>query len=157
LTLANAAPDTIQYVECHATGTTAGDPLEIEGLTRAFQTPTKRTQFFAVWSVKTNICPPEEASGLSRLIKNAPRLYHGFIPPSLNVRALNPEIPFASSPFYVNTTLRKWLSDSVPRRAGVNSLGIGGTNAFAVLEEAPSWSSPPTSNDRPLHLLALSA
>jgi acyl transferase domain-containing protein len=157
LTFANAAPDTIHYVECHATGTTAGDPLEIEALTRAFQTQTSRTQFCAVGSVKGNIGHPEQAAGLAGLIKTALCLYHGFIPPSLNVRAPNPEIPFASSPFYVNTTLRKWLSDRVPRRAGVNSLGIGGTNAFAVLEEAPGWSSPLTSNDRPLHLFALSA
>ena len=85
-------------------------------------------------------------------------LHHRQIPPSINYQAPNPRIDFAASPFYVNTELRDFPRGDTPRRAGVNSLGIGGTNAFAVLEEAPPPSQPDTrSADAHPHLVTLSA
>ena len=59
------------------------------------------------------------------------------IPPSLNFESPNPQIDFANSPFFVNNTLRPWNVNAGPRRAGVSSFGIGGTNAHAIVEEAP--------------------
>ena len=70
-------------------------------------------------------------------IKAALVLHHKRIPPSINYQTPNPAIDFASSPFYVNTKLQDFPIGAEPRRVGLNSLGIGGTNAFAVLEEAP--------------------
>ncbi|HET7911379.1 MAG TPA: SDR family NAD(P)-dependent oxidoreductase, partial [Pseudolabrys sp.] len=128
----------VGYVECHATGTIVGDPLEIEALNMAFRKQTKRNQYCAVGSVKANIGHPEQAAGIAGLIKTALVLHHKQIPPSINYEVPNPAIEFASSPFYVNTGLRNFPRADTPRRAALNSLGIGGTNAFAVLEEAPT-------------------
>lgn len=157
LTLADVAPDTLGYVECHAAGTNVGDPLEIQALTRAFRTDTARTGSCAVGSVKTNIGHPEQAAGLAGLIKTALALKHARIPPSLHFATPNPNIDFSKSPFFVNTALREWPLNGHVRRAAVNSLGIGGTNAFAVLEEAPPAPPAPADADRSWHVLTLSA
>ena len=135
---AGVSADSIGYIECHSTGTIVGDPLEIEALTMAFRRDTKRKQYCAVGSVKANIGHPEQAAGIAGLIKTALVLHHKRIPPSINYHRPNPAIDFASSPFYVNAELRDFPGADTPRRAGLNSLGIGGTNTFAVLEEAPS-------------------
>lgn len=137
LKLAGVSADSLGYVECHSTGTSVGDPLEIEALTKAFRSETKRKQYCAVGSVKANIGHPEQAASIAGLIKTALVLYHKQIPPSINYETPNPRIDFASSPFYVNTKLQDFPLSDTPRRAGLNSLGIGGTNTFAVLEEAP--------------------
>ena len=129
--------DSVGYIECHATGTIVGDPLEIEALSMAFRKQTKRNQYCVAGSVKANIGHPEQAAGIAGLIKTALVLHHKQIPPSINYEMPNPAIDFASSPFYVNTKLSDFPAGDTPRRAAVNSLGIGGTNAFAVLEEAP--------------------
>jgi acyl transferase domain-containing protein/surfactin synthase thioesterase subunit/acyl carrier protein len=134
---AGVSADSIGYVECHATGTMVGDPLEVEALTLAFRKETDRKQYCAVGSVKANIGHPEQAAGIAGLIKTALVLHHKKIPPSINYQTPNPAIDFASSPFYVNTQLQDFSRTHTPRRAALNSLGIGGTNAFAVLEEAP--------------------
>src|SRR5262245_7808617 len=158
LALADVSPDTIQYVECHATGTVVGDPLEIQALTRAFKTGTDRTGFCVVGSVKGNIGHPEQAAGLAGLIKTALALRHRRIPATLHLVTPNPNIDFAQSPFYVTTESREWPAVECPRRAAVNSLGIGGTNAFAILEEAPASERPgTTSTDRLGHVFTLSA
>ena len=125
-------------MERHGTGTAVGDPLEIDALTRAFRTGTERTGFCAIGSVKTNIGHLEQTAGLAALIKTALALKNGKIPPSLNFRNPNPKIDFAASPFFVNTSCRDWLQGERPRFAAVNSLGLGGTNAFVVLEEPPA-------------------
>ena len=137
LNLAGVSADSVGYVECHSTGTIVGDPLEIEALTMAFRKETKRKQYCAVGSVKGNIGHPEQAAGIAGLIKTALVLHHKQIPPSINYETPNPAIDFASSPFYVNTKLQDFPLADTPRRAGLNGLGIGGTNTFAVLEEAP--------------------
>jgi acyl transferase domain-containing protein/surfactin synthase thioesterase subunit/acyl carrier protein len=158
IALADVPPETIGYVECHATGTATGDPLEIEALTRAFRGGPERTGYCAVGSVKGNIGHPEQTAGLASLIKAALAVYHGELPPTLNFTSPNPAIGFAGSPFYVNNALRSWTPTSHPRRAGINSLGIGGTNAFVVLEQAPDpVKALPPAHERPAHLFTLSA
>ena len=137
LKVSGVSVDSIGYVECHSTGTAVGDPLEIEALTTAFRKETKRKQYCAIGSVKGNIGHPEQAAGIAGLIKTALVLHHKRIPPSINYETPNPRIDFASSPFYVNTRLLEFPLTDTPRRAGLNGLGIGGTNTFAVLEEAP--------------------
>jgi acyl transferase domain-containing protein len=158
LVLAGVTADRVGYVECHSTGTTVGDPLEIEALTAAFRKDSPRKEYCAIGSVKANIGHAEQASGIAALIKTALILQHKQIPPSINYKKPNPRIDFAGSPFYVNTELRDFPRGNTPRSAGVNSLGIGGTNAFAVLEEAPPSSQPdPRSVDAHPHLVTLSA
>jgi acyl transferase domain-containing protein/surfactin synthase thioesterase subunit len=155
LLMADASPDDIAYVECHGTGTLIGDPLEINALTRAFRTNTERSGFCAIGSVKTNIGHLEQTAGLAGLIKTALALKHGKIPPSLNFQKPNPKIDFAASPFFVNTQCRDWPAGDRPRLAAVNSLGLGGTNAFVVLEEPPAAAERTAESD--LGLFTLSA
>jgi phthiocerol/phenolphthiocerol synthesis type-I polyketide synthase E len=153
--VAEVEPETISYVETHGTGTFLGDPIEISALTQAFREGTKNTQFCAIGSVKSNIGHADAAAGVAGLIKTVLALKHKQIPPSLHFDQPNPQIDFASSPFYVNTKLAAWQPDSGRRRAGVSSFGIGGTNAHVVVEEAPANET--AESARPAHLLLLSA
>ncbi|MBD2166646.1 SDR family NAD(P)-dependent oxidoreductase [Calothrix membranacea FACHB-236] len=136
--LADIEPETISYIEAHGTGTTLGDPIEIAALTKVFRASTDKKGFCAIGSVKTNIGHLDAAAGVTGLIKTALALKYQQILPSLNFEQPNPQIDFDNSPFYVNTQLTQWKSELSPRRAGVSSLGMGGTNAHVVLEEAPS-------------------
>ena len=124
-------------VEAHGTGTSLGDPIEIAALTQRLAASTRRRQYCAIGSLKTNIGHLDAAAGVAGIIKAALALHHEQIPPSLNFRRPNPQIDFGGSPFFVNTELRPWPRSDVPRRAAVSSFGLGGTNAHVVLEEAP--------------------
>lgn len=135
--VAGVTADSVSYVECHGTGTYLGDPIEVAALTQAFRTTTDAVGSCAIGSVKTNIGHLDTAAGVASLIKVALSLHHKQLPPSLGYEAPNPAIDFASSPFRVNDKLVDWVGKG-PRRAGVNSLGVGGTNAHAVLQEAPA-------------------
>lgn len=134
---AGVEADTITYVEAHGTGTPLGDPIEIKALTKAFRISTLKHGFCAIGSVKTNVGHLDAAAGIAGLIKTILALKHKQIPPSLHCEQPNPQIDFANSPFYVNTALTEWKSGRIPRRAGITSLGFGGTNAHVILEEAP--------------------
>ena len=134
--IAGVTADTVTYVECHGTGTYLGDPIEVAALTAAFRETTDAVGSCRIGSVKTNIGHLDTAAGVASLIKVALSLHHGQLPPSLGYVAPNPAIDFETSPFRVNDRLSDWVSDG-PRRGGVNSLGVGGTNAHAVLEQAP--------------------
>ena len=137
LVRAGIAPETIGYVEAHGTGTPLGDPIEIEALRQAYQTrnPAKPC---LIGSVKSNIGHADTAAGVAGLIKTVLALKHRRIPASLHFNTANPELEFGDR-FRVNAQLTEWKRDPAdpPRRAGVSSFGIGGTNAHAVLEQAP--------------------
>ena len=96
-------PRQIQLVEAHGTGTILGDPIEIEALTRAFRAYTSETQFCAIGSVKSNLGHTATAAGITGVIKALLALHHRQLPPTLNFEAPNPNIDFATSPFFVNT------------------------------------------------------
>lgn len=128
----------ISYVECHGTATPLGDPIEVAALTKAFQANTSDKQFCAVGSVKSNIGHLDAGAGVVGLIKTALALEHGVIPPTLHFTTPNPQIDFASTPFYVASKLTEWPRNGGPRRAGVSAFGVGGTNVHVVLEEAPA-------------------
>jgi amino acid adenylation domain-containing protein len=136
--LANITADTINYIEAHGTATPMGDPIEIEALTRAFRQTTAQKAFCAIGSVKSNFGHLSAAAGITGLIKTVLALQHQQIPPSLFFEQPNPKIDFANSPFFVNNRLQTWPRDQSPRRAAVSSLGVGGTNAHVILEEAPT-------------------
>jgi acyl transferase domain-containing protein/thioesterase domain-containing protein len=127
----------ISYVETHGTGTAVGDPIEVRALTQAFRKFTARSGYCGIGSLKTNVGHLDAAAGVSGLIKTVLALENGQIPASLHFQNLNPHIELKGSPFVVNSQLKEWPSTESPRRAGVTSLGIGGTNAHVVLEEAP--------------------
>ena len=156
IAVADVGAESIEYVECHGTGTPVGDPIEVSALTQAFRETTEKKGFCALGSVKTNIGHLDTAAGIASLIKASLAVKHGEIPPSLNFEAPNPTIDFTTSPFYVNNKLQAWKSSTGIRRAGVNSLGVGGTNAFAIIEE-PYVHPASESSERKQHLLVLSA
>ena len=151
--MAKVPPESISYVEAHGTGTKLGDPVEVEGLNRAFGNSAKK--YCALGSVKTNMGHLDSAAGIAGLIKAVLSLKNRQIPPSLNFQEPNSNIDFSNSPFYINTQLKDWTNSDYPLRAGVSSFGIGGTNAHVVLEEAPQPS--PTSKSRNYQLLLFSA
>jgi acyl transferase domain-containing protein/acyl carrier protein len=154
--MADVDPETITYVETHGTGTELGDPIEIAGLTKAFRMRTQERGFCAIGSVKTNIGHLDAAAGVAGLIKTVLALEHHTLPPSLHFVEPNAAIDFGATPFYVNTKAVEWrTAGDAPRRAGVSSFGIGGTNAHAVLEEAPQAC--PGEPSRPVQILTLSA
>ncbi len=125
----------VTYVECHGTGTYLGDPIEVAALTQAFRETTDAVGTCRIGSVKTNIGHLDTAAGVASLVKVALQLHHRQMAPSLGYEAPNPSIDFETSPFRVNDRLTDWQAPVL--RAGVNSLGVGGTNAHVVLEEAP--------------------
>jgi acyl transferase domain-containing protein/acyl carrier protein len=155
LELSDVRPDDIEYIETHGTGTELGDPVEVSALTDAFRADTGKKQFCALGSVKTNIGHTDVAAGAAGLIKAALSLHHKVLPASLNYEKPNPRLELASSPFYVNAQTRSWETKKEKRHAGVSSFGIGGTNAHAILEEAPAYVARP--GTRPAYCLTLSA
>jgi acyl transferase domain-containing protein len=154
--VASVDPESITFIEAHGTGTPIGDPIEIEALTKVFRGRTQKRNFCAIGSVKTNIGHLDAAAGIAGLIKTVLALQHKLIPPTLHFEKPNPRIDFANSPFYVNTSLTEWKIKKFPRRAGVSSFGIGGTNAHAILEEAPPQKVF-ENQERQWHVLGLSA
>ena len=145
----------ISYVETHGTGTVVGDPIEVRALTQAFRKSTARCGYCGIGSLKTNVGHLDAAAGVAGLMKTVLALEHRQMPASLHFQNLNPHVELHGSPFFVNSQLSDWPSTGSPRRAGVTSLGIGGTNAHVVLEEAP----PPVESlqTKPYQLLVVSA
>lgn len=155
-TIAGVRPETISYVETHGTATPLGDPIEVAALTQAFRAGTDKTGFCGIGSVKSNIGHVDKAAGLAGLIKTTLALEHEKIPPSLHFEQPNPKLKLAQSPFYVVNRLQDWPRNGhAPRRAGISSFGVGGTNAHTVVEEAPLRE--PGSASRPIQLVMLSA
>jgi amino acid adenylation domain-containing protein len=154
---AGISADTVTFVEAHGNGTPLGDPLEVAGLTEAFRAHTPRVGYCALGSVKTNIGNVNGASGVAGLIKAALALENRLIPATLHFEQPNPALHLETSPFFVNNTPIPWeVPEGLPRRAGVTSLGAGGSKAHVVLEEAPPL---PERVEEPgaWHLLVLSA
>jgi acyl transferase domain-containing protein/glutamate-1-semialdehyde aminotransferase len=145
----------ISYIEAHGTGTELGDVVEVAALTQAFRSQTPDVGFCALGSVKMNIGHLDVAAGVAALIKAVLVLQHRIVPPSLHFTSPNPKLGLEKSPFFVNTSPLEWTDGSTPRRAGVSSLGVGGTNAHVVLEEPPAAEASGTG--RGLELLVLSA
>ncbi|KOP68255.1 bacitracin synthetase [Bacillus sp. FJAT-18019] len=152
---ADIDPETVTYMEAHGTGTSLGDPIEIDGLTRAFRRYTDKRQFCAIGSLKTNIGHLDHAAGIAGLLKAILSLVHKQLPPTLHYRSPNRNISFVDSPVYVNDELTPWETDGEIRRCGVSAFGMSGTNCHVVLEEAPA-PVPSDHSDR-VELLCLSA
>jgi acyl transferase domain-containing protein len=149
-------PESIGYLEAHGTGTPTGDAIEIEALTKAFRQSTNRKGFCAVGSVKANIGHLEAAAGIAGLIKVICILENGLIPPAVHFCTPNERIDFANSPFLVSREPRRWPASGMPRRAAINSFGIGGGNAHLILEEAPAVAPSPVTEEAS-HILFISA
>lgn len=139
---AGVDPRTISYIEAHGTATRLGDPIEIEAIDTAFATVTDDRGFCALSSVKSNVGHTWSAAGLVGMVKAVLSIENAELYPNLHSETLSPLIDFANSAVVVTRELTPWLPDCVVRRAGVSSFGVMGTNAHAILEQAPVVAAP---------------
>lgn len=140
---AGVAPDTIDYIEAHGTGTPLGDPIEIDALKEAFG------RLYADWgipvvpgrtglgSVKTNIGHLEAAAGVAGVVKVLLAMRHRMLPGLVDLRTPNPMLDLDGSPFRIQAAAQTWETrEGTPARVGVSSFGMGGSNVHVVVEEA---------------------
>src|SRR5262249_23334923 len=122
-------PAEIQLVEAHGTGTKLGDPIEVEGLKKAFKKYTENKEYCALGSVKSNIGHCLTAAGIAGFIKLLLALKHRQLPPTINYERLNEHIELMGSPFYINRQLQEWKSgEGEKRRAPISPFGFSGPN-----------------------------
>jgi len=130
----NIKPSQINYIEAHGTGTSLGDPIEINALGSVFGNYHNIDNPLKIGSVKTNIGHLEAAAGIAGVIKLVLSLQNQQIPPHLHFQQPNPYIPWAELPFQITTEITPWLISDTPRFAGVSSFGFSGTNAHVIIE-----------------------
>ncbi|MCI0565359.1 MAG: polyketide synthase, partial [Nitrososphaera sp.] len=142
-TKANVDVSTLNYIEMHGTGTPLGDPIEVNGLKRAFKKgqAVQRESYCGIASVKGNIGHLEAAAGVAGVIKTVLALKNKTLPGQCHFEELNPHIQLEGTPFFVVQDTQYWQNPTdksgkiLPRRAGVSSFGFGGANSHAVIEE----------------------
>lgn len=134
---AQIAPSNVSYVETHGTGTSLGDPIEVEALTEVLGARTPDSIPCALGAVKSTVGHLEAAAGVAGLIKAVLALDRQEIPPNLHFEKLNPLVTLEGTRFYLPAQPTPWRRGSRARFAGVSSFGFSGTNAHIVLEEAP--------------------
>ena len=165
----NIDPETIGYMELHGTGTALGDPIEVNGLRKAFREirrdrgESRMTEpRILIGSVKSNIGHLEAAAGMAGIFKVLLAMKHGRVPGNLHIKELNPHVQLSGSPFRIAMTSEDWprfrdeMGRELPRRAGVSSFGFGGVNAHVLLEEHMEPERPAAA-DRREHVIVLSA
>lgn len=151
-------PAGIGLVEAHGTGTKLGDPVEFRALDRAFRGFTDAERFCSLGSTKASIGHAQAAAGVIGVIKALLAMRHEVIPGLPHHTATNPSVTLAGSPFFVHTEPRRWaVPEGGRRRAAITSLGASGTNAHAVVEQAPEPSPPPPNRQDGTWLIVLSA
>ncbi len=156
LDVADAHPETITLLEAHGTGTPIGDPIEVTALTQAYRAKTSAKGFCTLSSVKTNIGHLDTAAGVASVMKASLALENKKLPGTVHFSSPNPKLGLADTPFVVRPETIDWTTEGIPRRAGVSSLGVGGTNAHLILQEAPDLG-PSVHSARKEKLFVLSA
>ncbi|MCA0456387.1 MAG: type I polyketide synthase [Chloroflexi bacterium] len=151
-------PHQINYVEAHGTGTPLGDPIEVRALAAVLCKDRPKDNPLMLGSVKTNIGHLESAAGIASFIKTVLALHHKEVPPHLHLDGLNPHIDWENLSIDIPTEPTAWVNTGEPRRAGISAFGFSGTNAHIIVEEAPAQpETAPVQNERPVHILTLSA
>ncbi|WP_280441974.1 non-ribosomal peptide synthetase/type I polyketide synthase [Nocardia brasiliensis] len=134
---ADVDPATIGYVQAHGTATALGDVVEVRALARVLGRSGGQARRCALGSVKSNIGHTDSAAGVVGLIAAILAVRHGRIPGVVHFRQPNPKLQLDRTPFYVNARTIPWeTADGAPRRAGVTAIGLGGTNAHVIVEQA---------------------
>ena len=137
-------PSTIDYVECHGTGTRLGDPMEVTALTDAFRAFTDRSGYCALGAVKSNIGHSLAAAGVAGVLKVLLSLRHERIPATLHCDRINEHVSLDGTPFTVACSAQVWPRQAGrARRAAVSAFGFSGANAHVVIEEAPPRAADP--------------
>ncbi|MEM9742978.1 MAG: HAD-IIIC family phosphatase [Pseudomonadota bacterium] len=147
---ADIDPRSVSYVECHGTGTELGDPIEVRGLELAYedtdlwQEDIEGLQALTLGSVKANVGHLEAGAGVVSLIKVLLQLRAKTLFPTISSHQSNPKIPLDKLTYQVQQSCEAWkrpmletngVETEIPRRAGVNSFGVGGANVHLIVEE----------------------
>ncbi len=154
---AELSPNDIDYIEAHGTGTSLGDPIELNALRSVFSTDVPREQPLIVGTAKTYVGHLEAAAGMAGLIKTVLSLQHGQIPSLLHFQQLNPHIDLEGSNIQLPVGMQAWeRREHHIRRAGVSSFGFSGTNAHVIVEEVPCDHTQDSSQDTRSQLIVFS-
>ncbi|MDD4921487.1 MAG: amino acid adenylation domain-containing protein, partial [Bacteroidales bacterium] len=153
---ADIDPRSVSFIEAHGTATKLGDPIEIDGITKAFKRYTTEKSICAIGAVKANIGHLDTAAGLAGFLKAVLSIKNKQLTPLAHFKTPNRNIPFEESAAYINKDLKDWISEWGILRCGISSFGLSGTNCHVVLEEPPIKDYGKKSEDRP-HLFTLSS
>lgn len=125
--------ESISYLEAHGTGTSLGDPIEINALKNSYVGSTRGRQHCSIGSVKTNIGHAESAAGIASIIKVLLQMKHNILVPTINWSPLNKSISWEDSPFYIQKETETWANKD--KIAAISAFGAGGSNAHVILQK----------------------